>query len=108
MNEKRLKKKIMRRVYTVYYMRQLRRVLAVEVFAFTFFAFMLISRISVSHIIENMPRFSDIPALFRFLTAAFFNTEFVVQVVFVGVAVASFLLLKDIIKIYPKETTVAV
>lgn len=95
-----LKKKIMRRVYLAFFLRRMASPLAVKSYMLVAFLGFLVSQVSVSNVAANMPRVTDIAALYRFSLGAFLNTEFIVQLLSVGIVLAMFLLLKDMAKMH--------
>lgn len=66
---------IMKKVRTIYLMR---RLAAPFVFLVAATA-VVVSTVSVSHVIANMPAIIDIPAVARFFAAAFAHTDIVVK-----------------------------
>jgi len=95
-----LKKKIMRRVYITFFLKKVFNPVAVKLYTLTVFLGVSVSFVSFGSVLANMPRVTDIVALYNFSTSAFFNTEFAVQFLSTGALLAIFLLMKDIIKIY--------
>ncbi len=101
-----LKKKIMRRVYLTYFLRKVFNPLAIKVYLLASFIGFITVQVSLANVFANMPSVVNIGALYRFSVSAFLNTEFAVQLLSVGVLVAIFLLLKDIVNTHPVSTTV--
>ena len=105
---KKLKKRIMRRIYFAFFLRKATSVFAIEVYAFVFFAGVLLSSVSLKNIFANMPKLTDISALYTFYVSAFLNTELMVQFLLTGVFAAAFILFKDIIKSHNTPYRIAV
>lgn len=105
---KKLKKRIMRRIYLSFFLRKATGVFAIEVYAFVFFAGVLLSSVSLKNIFANMPKLTDVPALYTFYVSAFLNTELLVQFLLMGVFAAAFMLFKDIVKLYNAPYRIAV
>jgi len=95
-----LKKRIMRRVYTTFLIRKILSPLAVKMYVLAAFVGFSVQFVSVGNVVANMPRLTDLSALYNFSTSAFLNTEFAMQILSAGVLVAIFLLLKDIVKMH--------
>jgi len=95
-----LKKKIMRRIYLTFFLRNVFNHLTVKLYMLTVFFGVSVSFVSFGSVFANMPRITDIGALYNFSASAFLNTEFVVQILFTGIVIAIFLLMKDIVKTY--------
>lgn len=102
-----LKKKIMRRVYLAYFLRKAFNPLTMKAYLIVSFAGFIASQVSLANVVANMPSVTNISALYLFSTSAFLNTEFAIQLLSVGVLIAIFLLLKDIVKTYSIFTPVA-
>ncbi len=94
MNET-IKKKVMRRVYLAYVMRTLRSRVALECYALIVAAAVFTQYVSMPHIFANAPG-DSMAHLFRFGTAAFANTEIIVQAVVVGMAAIAAMMIRDI------------
>ena len=97
---KKLKKRIMRRIYFMFFLRKMTSSFAIETYALVSFIGFLLSLVSFKNVFANMPSVTNVPALYNFYTSAFLNTEFVVQVLFAAAAGVLFLLVKDIIKLH--------
>ncbi len=66
---------IMRKVRTIFLVRRL-----VAPFAFLAAAVaVIVSTVSVSHVIENMPTIADMQAMFNFFASAFAHTDVIVK-----------------------------
>lgn len=77
-----LKQRIMRRVYFIYLLRKALSPKAVKLYIIALVAFELSPFspfISIEHVIANMPRFSDVPALLNFNLTAFLHTNLFIQ-----------------------------
>ncbi len=71
---------IMKKVRTIFLMRRL-----VTPFAFFSAALVvLVSTVSVSHVIDNMPTIFEVGAVFRFFALAFAHTDLIVKSVLVA------------------------
>jgi len=95
-----LKKKIMRRIYFMFFLQKVFNSFAVKVYALISFVGFMIVQVSLVNVIANMPNMANINALYRFFVSAFLNTEFIVQALTLGALTATLLLLKDIAKTY--------
>ena len=92
-----LKKKIMRRVYAVYVLRKVINRFSLKCGALILFAVGVISVVSVTDVIANMPYLLDTAALFYFSKYAFMNAEMTVQVLLLGTTVFMVWLAKDLV-----------
>ena len=92
-----LKKKIMRRVYTTYVLRIIINRFSLKCAALVFFAVGVISVISVTDVLANMPNLLDTAALFYFSKYAFMNAETSVQMLLLGTTVFIMWLGKDLV-----------
>jgi hypothetical protein len=95
-----LKKKIMRRVYFIFFLRKISSSFSLKFYTLASFITFLILNVSLKNILRNMPNITDITALFNFSISAFTETEVIVQFFSIGVIIITTLLLKDISKIY--------
>jgi len=82
-----LKKRIMRRVYTVYVLRQLFNPAMYRVYLLVGLFGGIASFVSVSNIFANMP--SGFAELYNFSLYAFTNTELIVQILTLSLATAT-------------------
>lgn len=103
-----LKKKIMRRVYFSYFLQRVFNSFTLKAYALVFFAGVIVSQVSMTNVLANMPRLTEVNALYRFSASAFLNTEFIIQILSVGALIVIFLLLKDITKTYLTATPITV
>lgn len=92
-----LKKKIMRRVYTMYVLRLIINRFALKCVVLLFFAVGVVSVVSVTDVLANMPSLLDTAALFYFSKYAFMNAELTVQTLLFGTTVFMMWLAKDLI-----------
>lgn len=103
-----LKKKIMRRIYFTFFLRKVFNPLATKMYVLASFVGFIATQVSLVNVVANMPNVTNIGALYIFSTSAFLNTEFVIQLLFVGMLSATFLLLKDIVNIYSVSSHVTI
>lgn len=96
MTNSELKKKIMRRVYTRYVMRQLLSSLALKAYIFVLLFAGVAALVSVSNVFKNMPQLSDVGGVLYFSLAAFLNTEMLVQALVVGMVIFLAILARDV------------
>lgn len=96
MTSSKLKKKIMRRVYTLYVMRQLLSPLALKVYTLVFLFAGTATLVSVSNVFKNMPQLSDVGGILYFSFSAFLNTEVLVQSLVIGMVVFLAMLARDV------------
>lgn len=95
---KKLKNRIMRRVYLRFFVRKVFAPTPVKLYIVASFVGFIVSRVSIGNVIENTPQVFNIGAFYNFSVSAFMNTEFVIQVLSVGVIIATFLLVRDLTK----------
>ncbi len=82
-------RRVMGRVYAVYFLRRISKPLFVEIFLFGVCTSIISLMVSLSHIItnaEHVPDASAITPLFRFFWSAFLNTSGVVKVLSTALA----------------------
>ncbi|MCH7756704.1 hypothetical protein IIC45_01290 [Patescibacteria group bacterium] len=92
-----LKKKIMRRVYTTYALRLIINRFSLKCTALVFFMVGVVSVVSVTDVLANMPYLLDTAALFYFSKYAFMNAELTVQAFLLGTIVFMMWLAKDLV-----------
>ena len=92
-----LKKKIMRRVYAMYVLRLIINRFALKCVALVFFTVGVVSIVSVTDVLANMPYLLDTAALFYFSKYAFMNAELTVQAFLLGITVFMMWLAKDLV-----------
>ena len=91
------KKNIMRRVYAIWFFRKVVNIHSLKIFLLLLFGWQITLYVSFSSVASNFPSFFNIPSLYGFITEAFLNTEIVVMIFFVFIAVLIFLLAKDLL-----------
>ena len=92
-----LKKKIMRRVYAMYALRLVINRFVLKCAALIFLGVGVVSVISVTDVLANMPHLLDTMALFYFSKYAFMNAELSVQAFLLGMTVFMMWLGKDLV-----------
>ena len=104
-----LKKKIMRRVYTTYALRLIINRFSLKCTALVFFMVGVVSVVSVTDVLANMPNLLDTVALFYFSKYAFMNAGLLVQALFLGTIAFMIWLSKDLIlfSLLPKPQRLA-
>jgi len=91
-------KKIMRRVYLIYYLRLLIRPASLRLALFVS-SFVAISAIvSVKNVLLNAQQLSNISDLYAFIVGAFGNTSLAVQIISAAMIVTLMFLMKDLAK----------
>ena len=95
-----LEKRIMRRVYAVFIMRQLTRPMAVKLYGVCIAAFTLSFFVSFQNVIANMPSFSDFNRLYTFNVSAVTHTELVVQFILIALLGILVALSRDIMQAF--------
>lgn len=92
----------------MYFLRKVFNPFAVKAYLLVSFAGFIVSQVSLVDVVANMPSVTNIGALYVFYTSAFLNTEFIIQLLSVGVFVAIFLILKDIVKTYSNTIAITI
>lgn len=86
MNQEQMKKQIMRRVQTIWWMRRLIvNPLAAKIAIFSVLLTVGLFLVSVGNVLANMPNMSDVSAVAMFTLNAFLRTEWVVQGLLFGI-----------------------
>ena len=93
-----LKKRIMRRVYTVYALQKMLSRTAFKVYASVALLFGIKTFIHVAAVAENMPDFSNLSGLYNFSLHAVVNTGIAVQFIVFGVAALAIWTMRDMVK----------
>jgi hypothetical protein len=94
-----IKNRVMKNVYTIWFVRRIAPVLILEVILFGALALGIASAVSVGKIAANaMHGIGDTKSLIGFFVAMFANTTLMVQVLAFSILAASFLLLRDMIR----------
>lgn len=91
-----LKKKIMRRIYALWFYKKITSPFAAELFFLVAIFFGLTAYVSLKNIFNNTPSVFSPGAVAGFFASAFYQTEMIVQVLFVGMLASLIFLLKDI------------
>jgi hypothetical protein len=99
-----LHRQVMRRVYAVYLYRIATSVTALRLYATVFFAAVLTTSVSISHVVANMPAVTDVGAWYQFNVAAFSHTELSVKFLLVSIALLALWLLRDFVRGAVKNT----
>lgn len=101
-----LTKRIMRRVYVIWF---LKTVLSPRVLKVVILLGLLKGSFELVHVrsvFANAPSFFDPAAIYQFSISAFANTEFAVQAVILGIIAFSFWLAKDILRTFATSSKV--
>ncbi|MFA5987752.1 MAG: hypothetical protein WC797_03845 [Candidatus Paceibacterota bacterium] len=69
--------------------------MSLKIALLAFFGWEMWTRVSIAHVVANVPSISDIGSSYAFWLAAFSNTELMVQVALIGVVFFAALLFKD-------------
>ena len=94
-----IKSRVMKNVYTIWFVRKIAPVLILEVLLFGVLALGIASVVSVGKIAANAVHgIGDMKSLVGFFSSAFANTTLMVQVLAFSIFAASFLLLRDMIR----------
>ncbi|MDO8600604.1 MAG: hypothetical protein Q7R73_03230 [bacterium] len=94
-----IKSRVMKNVYTIWFVRKIAPILILEVLLFGMLALGIASAVSVSKIASNaFYGIGDMKSLVGFFSSAFTNTTLMVQVLAFSILAASFLLLRDMIR----------
>jgi hypothetical protein len=98
MNNLKLKKRIMRRVYALYVLGRVLSRAAFKVYATLALLYGIKIFVHVEAVANNMPDLSNLSGLFDFMTYAAVNTNLAVQFIIFGVAALVVWVLRDAIK----------
>jgi len=98
MNPNLVKKEIMQRVRTVFYLKLIFQPVVLELLAAVAFMSLTTVFVSFGHVIANTVSAPDRLAVLKYFTTAFIQTEFVVQLLVVGTILAGTFLVKDIFR----------
>ena len=98
MNNLHLKKKIMRRVYMLYVLGKVLSRAAFKVYATLALLYGIKIFVHVEAVANNMPEFSNLSALFDFMSYAAVNTNLAVQFLIFGIVALVVWVLRDSIK----------
>jgi hypothetical protein len=93
-----IKKRIMRRVYLIYTLRQLTHPVVIKTFLFFATIFAGSKLVSVTDIILNMRGLSDFKGFVNFSFSAFFHTDLFVQMITITSLLIFMAILTDIIR----------
>lgn len=90
-----IKKRIMRRIYLIWFFRQALNPLSLKVFVIGALAWQFTSYVSIKNVIMNWPLRGDLIAHYKFIESAFLSTEFVTLVLTLGILAVGAWLVKD-------------
>jgi len=93
-----LKNKIMRRVRRVYYLQQILSPLLLKVYGLVIMFIGAVSLVSLKNVVVNLSNVETFGQFYSFMSAAFFNTELVVQALVLIILLLVALMIRDIIK----------
>ncbi len=95
---KTLEHTVMARVQRIYYMRKLIGPTAMKAYSLVVLSLALLSVVSVANIYANMPSIMSPAALFQFMTSALVQTELLVKMLLLGLAVVVVLFVRDFLR----------
>jgi hypothetical protein len=101
---KTLEQKVMARVHRIHILRRICGATACKAYLLVGCSIVLFSAVSVVNVYANMPSFTAPTALGNYLMNAFAHTELVVQIMFVGLIVATAMLVRDVLRGVGKHT----
>lgn len=94
-----IKNRVMKNIYTIWFVRRIAPVLILEVLLFGALALGIASAVSIGKIAANAAHgIGDMKSLVGFFSSAFANTTLMVQVLAFSILTASFLLVRDMIR----------
>lgn len=94
-----IKNRVMKNVYTIWFVRRIAPVLILEVALFGALALGIASAVSIGKIAANAAHgIGDMRSLVGFFSSAFANTTLMVQVLAFSILAASFMLLRDMVR----------
>lgn len=93
-----LKKRIMRRIYTVYALRYVLSRTAFKVYAAVALLFGIKIFVHVAAVAENMPDLNNVAGLYNFTASAVVNTELAVQLIVFGTAALAVWIMRDAVR----------
>lgn len=94
-----IRNKVMKNVYTIWFVRRIAPVLILEVLLFGALALGIASAVSIGKIAANaMQGIGDMKSLVGFFSSAFANTTLMVQVLAFSIIAISFMLLRDMVR----------
>ncbi len=88
----------MGRVYMIFFMKKLYGRIALKTYALIGLVLLQSELVSVKNVIANMPAVTDISAVYRFYSYAFFNTHIAVQVAVVASLAVGLWLFRDLFR----------
>jgi hypothetical protein len=97
-NNARLKRRVMRRVYAVWFARQITSPFFARVLALFVFMYELHRYASIKNVLHNSPSFFNVGPTVHFFASAFANTDAVTQVLCAGTAAIVFVILRDTVR----------
>jgi len=97
MNDIQLKKRIMRRVYAAWTLRQITSAPLVKLYIIVALVWQSSQYISAGHVFANSPGLSELSAYYTFFASAFSNTETSAQFLLVGTVALALWFARDII-----------
>ena len=89
-----LKKRIMLGVYIIFLVRKLRTPISIELLLLVISSGLLVSSISIQHVLENSPR--DVVGIYHFSLSAFINTDLIVKGAILAISCVVLFAAKDI------------
>jgi hypothetical protein len=107
MNRETIQEIVMRRVRTIHALRTSATGAGISVLILVGSLYFIGREVWVAHVIQNMPRITDIPAVMRFGFAAFSHTHPTVQILTLSVIAAALWFLREayrVLRIRPQLT----
>ncbi len=92
-----LTKKIMRRIYFIWFARQIFNTITLKIALVFLLGWQFAAQVSVRDVVANWHFDWGVSGSYAFVESAFRNTELVVQILVLGIAVLGILLARDVI-----------
>lgn len=91
-----LKKKIMRRVYAIWFYKKITSPFALELISFAALLLWMTVYVSPANVLNNAPSVSSPFPAANFFISAFSETELITKILFIGMFVSAIFLMKDL------------
>jgi len=91
-----LKKKIMRRVYAIWFFKKITSPFALELISFAALLLWMTVYVSLSNVLNNVPSISSPFPAANFFISAFYETEMIVKIILIGMLALLIFLMKDL------------
>lgn len=92
-----LKKKIMRRVYAIWFFKKITSPFVVEMISFVALLLWTTVYVSPANVLNNLPSISSPFPVANFFISAFSETELITKILFIGMFVSVIFLMKDLL-----------